>query len=108
MIKSAITITVKLFAAYQEAYGVAAKAQKNAMILLFVAVFISALIAFFLARRLSIPILNLTKIADEISRGNLSADIYEVNRGDEIGALARAIDRMGISLQLAFDKLKKR
>ena len=66
------------------------------------------IIGYFLAQRLSIPIRNLTAVADEISRGNLSAEIKEVWRSDEIGALARAIDRMGISLQMAFDRLRKR
>jgi methyl-accepting chemotaxis protein len=65
-------------------------------------------VAYLLARRLSTPIRNLTVIADEISRGNLGAKIAETGRSDEIGALARAIERMGVSLQMAFDRLRKK
>jgi methyl-accepting chemotaxis protein len=47
-------------------------------------------------------------IAEEISKGKLGAEIKETVRNDEIGALARAIERMGISLQMAFDRLRKK
>jgi methyl-accepting chemotaxis protein len=47
-------------------------------------------------------------VADVISRGKLDATIKETSRRDEIGALARAIERMGISLQMAFDRLRKK
>lgn len=93
---------------YQEAYAAANQAQRNAMILLVVTLVTVVAIAYLLAQRLSTPIRNLTVIADEISRGNLSAEINETERSDEIGALARAIERMGVSLQMAFDRLRKR
>ena len=32
----------------------------------------------------------------------------ETSRGDEIGALDRAIERMGISLQMAIDRIRKK
>lgn len=93
---------------YQEAYAAANAAQRNAIILL-VATFLTVItVAYLLAQRLSTPIRNLTVIADEISRGNLKAEIRETERNDEIGALARAIERMGVSLQMAFDRLRKR
>ncbi len=93
---------------YSEAYIAADEAQSNAVALLVVTLVTVMLIAFLLARRLSTPILNLTVIADEISRGNLGAEIKESGRSDEIGALARAIERMGVSLQMAFERLRKR
>ena len=93
---------------YQEAYAAANAAQRNAILLLVVTLVTVLIIAYLLARRLSTPIRNLTLIADEISRGNLSAEIKETERSDEIGALARAIERMGVSLQMAFDRLRKR
>jgi methyl-accepting chemotaxis protein len=40
-----------------------------------------------------------------MSRGRVVAQIVEVKRGDEIGALASAIDRMGTSIRLAIEKL---
>lgn len=93
---------------YQEAYAAADQAQRNALVLLLVTLLTVVVIAYLLARRLSTPIRNLTVIADEISRGNLDAVIKEKGRSDEIGALARAIDRMGVSLKMAFERLRKR
>lgn len=93
---------------YKEAYAAADQAQRHALLLLVVTLLTVIVIAYLLARRLSTPIRNLTAIADEISRGNLTAVIKEKGRSDEIGALARAIDRMGVSLQMAFERLRKR
>jgi HAMP domain-containing protein len=64
-----------------------------------------ALVAFLFAQRLTRPIRSLTRTADEISRGHLKATITEVNRSDEIGALARAIDRMRASIKVAMGRL---
>lgn len=93
---------------YEEAYAAANAAKRNGFILLGVTFLAVLCIAFLLASRLSTPIRNLTAIADEISRGKLDAVIAETSRNDEIGALARAIERMGVSLKMAFDRLRKR
>ena len=63
-------------------------------------------VAFLALRALFIrPILQLTAAADAISRGNQVA--LETGARDEIGLLARAIDRMQISLKIAMDRLRK-
>lgn len=93
---------------YQEAYAAADEARRNALLLLAFTLVTVVFVAYFLARRLSTPLGNLTLIADEISRGNLRAEIRETERSDEIGDLARAIERMGVSLQMAFDRLRKK
>ena len=93
---------------YNEAFSAANKAQRNAFILLGATLIAVFIIAYLLAARLSSPIQNLTRIADAISRGDLDADIKETIRNDEIGALARAIERMGVSLQMAFTRLRKK
>ncbi|BHH84852.1 cache domain-containing protein [Desulforhopalus sp. 52FAK] len=93
---------------YNEAFSAANKARQNAFILLGVTLIAVLFIAYLLAVRLSSPIQNLTRIADDISRGNLEAKISETSRNDEIGALARAIERMGVSLQMAFTRLRKK
>ena len=93
---------------YQEAYAAANETRRNAIVLLLITMVTVVIIAYSLAQRLSTPIRNLTAIADEISIGNLNAEIKETERSDEIGALARAIERMGVSLQMAFDRLRKR
>ena len=43
----------------------------------------------------------------ELSRGNLRASIAEVNRSDEIGGLARAVERLTVSVKLAMERLSK-
>jgi methyl-accepting chemotaxis protein len=93
---------------YDEAYLTANKIQKNALFLLIITFVLVLIIGYLLASHLSKPILNLTNIANEISRGKLDTEIKEVSRGDEIGSLARALKRMGVSLKLAFEKLKNR
>ncbi len=91
-----------------EAFKAADQAKIQALILFGITLLVVLAIAYFLARQLSIPIRNLTKIAEDISKGNLGAKIQETGRNDEIGALARAIERMGVSLQMAFDRLRKK
>jgi methyl-accepting chemotaxis protein len=89
----------------EEAYAPIAQANRNAMVLLGLTLLFVGLVSFFLAQRLTRPIRSLTRTADEISRGNLKAAITEVRRADEIGALARAIDRMGASIKVAMARL---
>lgn len=93
---------------YTEAFRAAETAKIQAFILLGATLIIVLLVAYLLANRLTTPIRNLTNIADGISRGDLGAKIDETRRGDEIGALARAIERMGVSLQMAFERLRKK
>ena len=65
------------------------------------------LVAMLLSRGLSVPIQRLTALAEDISRGRLDSKISYVSRGDEIGALARAIDRLSTSIRLAMKRLAK-
>jgi methyl-accepting chemotaxis protein len=89
----------------EEAYAAIAEANRNALVLLTLTLLFVGLVSFFLAQRLTRPIRSLTRTADEISRGNLKATIREASRADEIGALARAIDRMGASIKVAMARL---
>jgi methyl-accepting chemotaxis protein len=91
-----------------EAYAALAEANRNALILLGITVVFVALVAWLVARRFARPILNLTRITDNISRGALGASIAEVRRSDEIGGLARAIERLSASVKLAMDRLAKK
>lgn len=89
----------------EEAYAAIAEANRNALVLLTLTLLFVGLVSFFLAQRLTRPMRSLTRTADEISRGNLKATIREASRADEIGALARAIDRMGASIKVAMARL---
>jgi methyl-accepting chemotaxis protein len=88
-----------------EAYSLIAEANRNALVLLVLTLLFVGLVAFLFAQQLTRPIRSLTRTADEISRGNLKASIDEVSRSDEIGALARAIDRMRASIKVAMGRL---
>lgn len=51
------------------------------------------------------PINELTHIADEYSLGNLDLEIPTSERKDEIGQLAKSIERLGASIKLALERL---
>lgn len=89
----------------EEAYAPIAEANRNALVLLALTLVFVGGVSYVLAQRLTRPIRSLTRIADEMSRGNLKATIREVGRSDEIGALARAVDRMGASIKVAMARL---
>lgn len=92
---------------YAEAYAPIDEAKRNALVVLAVTVLLVGLVSYLLARRFSRPIRNLTVIADNISRGDLRAGITEVHRSDEIGGLARAIERLSASVKLAMERLAR-
>jgi methyl-accepting chemotaxis protein len=92
---------------YDEAYAPVRNSNIRALVILVVTLVLVTVIASWFSRLLSSPIRNLTHIADEISRGRVVTKIAEVDRGDEIGQLAGAIDRMGTSIRLAMDRLRK-
>jgi methyl-accepting chemotaxis protein len=93
---------------YDEAFAPLRHVERNALILMAATVVLVLVVAYWLGRRLADPIRRLTMVADGISRGEISARILETGRGDEIGALARAIERMSVSIQMAMGRLRKR
>lgn len=65
------------------------------------------IIAWFLGRALSRPILKLTGAAGRISLGDLDVEI-DTKRKDEIGDLAEAIARMQDSIRLSIERRRRR
>ena len=92
---------------YDEAYAPLRAANRNALILLGASAVFVGIVASLMAPRLTRPIRNLTDIADQISRGQLGTKIAEVERSDEIGGLARAIDRLRSSVEAAMKRLTR-
>lgn len=92
---------------YNEAFAPLTEAEYGAKLLLAATVVLVLLAAWLMGRLLAAPIRRLTDIADRMSCGDLDVEIRETQRGDEIGALARAIDRMGVSIRMAMQKLHK-
>ena len=69
---------------------------------------IAVAISFAFASTLARPIEHLTKIAENISLGkDLDKKITESKRKDEIGTLAKAVDRLKTSVKIMMDRLKK-
>jgi methyl-accepting chemotaxis protein len=93
---------------YDEAYAALGVMERNARILILITVALVSAVAFFLGKELTRPINQLTAIANDLSNGQLNVTIPQTSRGDEIGSLARAIERMGISIHMAMDRLRKK
>jgi methyl-accepting chemotaxis protein len=93
---------------YDEAYAALQVMERNALILIVLSTVLVSLIAYLLGKQLTRPIKQLTAIANELSTGKFDVTIAQTARGDEIGSLARAIERLGISIQLAMDRLRKK
>jgi adenylate cyclase len=71
-----------------------------------IALAVSIIAAYFLAWRLSQPILSLRQSAARIAAGDLSYRV-PIERRDELGALARSFNDMSDSLQVSFGRLQQ-
>jgi methyl-accepting chemotaxis protein len=80
---------------------------RTMLILLLVAAVLAGAVAAIAAPGFARPLVRLTTIAEDMSRGQFDHEIPGTDRGDEIGALARAVERMTRSLRLAMDRLTK-
>jgi len=76
--------------------------------LLGTAAVLAAFFALIVAPGIANPIRRLTTITEEISRGNFEQEVKEAGRSDEIGALARSIERMTKSLRIAMSRLTEK
>jgi methyl-accepting chemotaxis protein len=90
-----------------EALRPVAETDRTMLILLMVAALLAATFAAIFAPGLSRPLVRLTTIADDMSRGHFDHEIPGTERRDEIGALSRAVERMTRSLRLAMERLTK-
>jgi sigma-B regulation protein RsbU (phosphoserine phosphatase) len=65
----------------------------------FAGVFVMAILIMLIARRITRPLEGLSATAAEIARGNLDAGLPDIQRGDEIGTLARSFEDMRLALK---------
>jgi methyl-accepting chemotaxis protein len=81
----------------------AATAAREATLTIFLgtglAIVVSALVGFLIARNVSVPLRALTGAADRITVGDLGTNVSVGEREDELGVLARAFERMTQSLR---------
>ena len=104
--KSDLGWTLVLTQDYQEAYGSLLRVSRVAQLLLVVSIIASIISAYLLSKRLTQPVQELSAIAEEISRGQLSANIQGTQRKDEIGTIARSLERLKNSIDIALRKMK--
>jgi methyl-accepting chemotaxis protein len=93
---------------HDEAFAPLLESNRNALILTACALLLVIGVAYALSAQLARPIRELTEVAEGISRGDFGSKVVGTDRRDEIGALARAIERMAVSIRMAFDRLRKR
>jgi methyl-accepting chemotaxis protein len=91
---------------HEEAYAPVRDANLRALIILGVTLVLVILVSYLFSQRLAGPIRKLTIVADQISLGKTGVKVEGKERRDEIGSLARAIDRLGTSVRLAIQRLK--
>ncbi|WP_370052198.1 cache domain-containing protein [Neptunomonas sp.] len=93
---------------YDDAYASVKRTKLEAYILMIATLIISVLAAYLIARLITRPIAKLTAIAEDISKGKFHDKLDESARGDEIGTLARSIERMGVSIKIMLKRLAKK
>jgi methyl-accepting chemotaxis protein len=90
-----------------EAFSLISRENKQGIILLISSLLLILLVGMLVSKRLTRPIKDLTEVADQFSQGKLDLQISGLGRQDEIGNLARAIERLGTSIRLAMDRLQR-
>ncbi len=107
--KTSLGWTLVIQQDYDDAFAPLLEARRNSLILIALSLILVLGIAYMLSRQLASPIWQLTAIAENISRGGeFDQKIAGTERRDEIGALARAIERMAVSIKMAFERLRKK
>ena len=89
-----------------EVFSAVDEADRYALVTVGITIAVVLVLAFVLAGRLTRPIVSLTSAADSMSRGVFDETIAETDRNDEIGALARSIERMGMSIKVAVHRMR--
>ncbi len=92
---------------YREAYHLIEQEKIKAGVILATTLLAVFALALVVARRMTAPLLELTDVADQYSQGKLSLEITGLDRSDEIGQLAQAIERLGTSIRLAMERLQR-
>ena len=92
----------------KEALQPLSEIQKRTALIITATIVIVFLFSLWLSRKLSNPIRQLTQVAEEFSRGNLGITIPCTERTDEIGALARTLQRMGQGMKVAINRIRAR
>jgi methyl-accepting chemotaxis protein len=90
---------------YDEAFSALSTYNQQTRYLLLATMVVVLFVAFMVSRRLTRPLRELTTAADAISRGDFHYQISDADRNDELGELARSVERLAASVRLAMDRL---
>lgn len=96
---------VILFHSFAELYSVLDMNRQQLVILSVILTLAAAVLAAFLSRRFTAPILSIKKTVDKLAQGDLTAT-PGLTRKDEIGQLAESVEELGQALQRV-DVLRK-
>ncbi len=91
---------------YDEAYADYLQLKKLSQYIIIAAIILVILISIMMSLNLASPIRRLTATANNFSKGKFGESVDYTDRQDEIGDLAKSIERMGVSIRLALKRLK--
>jgi methyl-accepting chemotaxis protein len=92
---------------YDEAFSSLNSYNQQTQVLMLVTLVLVLLVAVLVSRQLTKPIKRLTSAAEAISRGSFDYEIIDAKRSDELGDLARAVERLGASVRLAMERFTR-
>ena len=72
---------------------------RNSLLVAFVAFLVVLLVGWYIVRSITKPLAQVVNVANQIAVGNLNVEAVDGHRRDEIGALARAFERMLAALR---------
>ena len=93
---------------YNEAFAELSTINHKAVIFLVGTLIAVIIIAYLVARGLSIPIQKLTLTTEKLSRGEFNSKLRYTNRKDEIGALSRAIGLLATSNKILLQRMSSK
>ncbi len=91
---------------YDEAYADYLELKQVSLYLMIGVLVLVILGSIVISANLALPIRKLTEAANNFSKGRFGEGIRYTQRNDEIGELAKSIERMGVSIRLALKRLK--
>jgi methyl-accepting chemotaxis protein len=89
---------------YDEAFAALTKYNRQTQLLMVISLIVVLAVAFMVSRQLTRPLKELTDTADAISRGDFNYQISDAKRNDELGDLARSVERLAASVRVAMER----
>jgi methyl-accepting chemotaxis protein len=92
---------------YDEAFSALGQYNRKTQFLMLGSLVVVLIVSFLISRQLTQPIRHLTTAADAISRGDFDYQISDTTRVDELGELARAVERLSNSVRVAMERFNR-